>query len=127
MENCNVFSIFLGDAKTLVVKATQPHCACDQVTNGVPNYDPIDLTDVTNIAISLPNADGSYTVLTLADSQVSVVGSPLLGTFQAPISSAASALLMTGLFQSIDVTFTFSGSNIFTVNFPQVLSVMEMR
>lgn len=125
MEPCNSFSLFLGDAKTLIMKATQPHCTCDRVTNSCPDNDPIDLTAVTNISIALPNADGSFANLTLLATQVVVV-TATQGIFSAAISSAVSALLMTGLLQDINVTFTF-GSAINTVVFPQVLSVLEMR
>jgi hypothetical protein len=121
----NVFTIFLGDAKTLTMKAVVPHCTCDRVTNGLPDYDPIDLTSVTDIAITLLNSDGSSTVLKLSDSNVTVV-SATQGVFSAAISSLVSSALMTGVLQNIDVTFTFD-TVIYTKVFSQVLTVLEVR
>lgn len=115
-NNCcapNVFTIFTGDAKTLNMKAVHAETG-----------DPLDLTSCTNISIALPNADGTFTALTLAASQVSITSFPNLGKFSAPISSAVSALLLIAVLQNIDVTFTISGSP-FTVRYCQALTVLQ--
>lgn len=112
--NPNVFTIFLGDAKTIYLK----------VANGGCNSDPLDLTSCTEIVINLPNADGTFLQLKLSLAQVTITSPAVLGKFSAPITSVQSALFNTGEFQNIDVTFTISGQ-VFTVPFIQALSVFE--
>jgi hypothetical protein len=108
-----VFTIFLGDAKTmpfmLIVAQTRV---------------PRDLTACSNIVINLPNADGSITQLSLEDSEVAITSPPILGQFTTPISSEVSQLLNVGELQDIFVTFTISGSP-FTVRYVQALTVYQ--
>lgn len=109
-----VFSIFLGDAKTIFLKAMNTGC----------NGDPLDLTDCTEIDISLPNANGTSTHLLLSDSEVVISTPKILGKFSAAISSDVSDVLNVGEFQTFDVTFTI-GPEIFTVPYVNALSVFE--
>lgn len=113
--NCNQipFTIFLGDSKTLNLKAVYA------VTD-----DPLDLTECTEIVVSLTNADGGILQLKLSLDQVTIASPPVLGKFMAPISSIQSALLNPGELQNFDVTFTIS-SAVFTVRYPNALSVFE--
>lgn len=112
MNQCaQAFTIFTGDNKTLNSKAVYA------VTD-----DPLDLTSCTEIVVNLPNADGSFLQRKLSLSQVSIVGSPLLGKFATPISSIQSALLNPGELQNFDVTFTIA-SAVFTVRYYGALSV----
>lgn len=113
-QNVCPFSIFLGDSKTMYLQAL----------NG-STKNPLDLTSCTEISVPLPNADGSFTILTLSSGHVAITAPAVLGQFSVPISSINSALLNTGQFQNIDVTFTISGV-IFTVPFLQAFSVFEV-
>jgi hypothetical protein len=108
-----VFRIFLGDASTMFLRVV------DQF------YNPVDLTNCSQIVVNLLNADGSVTQLELSASQVSITSPPSIGNFSVPISSAVSALLNVGELQDVDVTFTISGQ-IFTVPFVQALSVLQV-
>ena len=115
--NCNstfpVFSIFLGDAKILSLAAI------------LANFGgPLDLTDCTEIVISLPNQDGTFLQLKLSLSEITITSPTVLGRFTAAISSDDSALLNVGELQSFNVTFTISGS-IFTVPYVNALSVLN--
>lgn len=109
----NVFSIFTGDAKTMQLKAVYGETG-----------DPLDLTSCTAIVVTLQNADGSSTALSIAGGQVSITSPANLGKFQCAISSAVSALLLVGEFQTFDVTFTIS-SNPQTVRYNQALTVLQ--
>jgi hypothetical protein len=109
------FTIFLGDAKTMYFQAI--NSACSNV--------PLDLTNCTEIIVALPNADGTLAFLMLSTGGVVVGPTPELGQFSVPISSVVSALLNTGTFQEVDVTFTISGE-VFTVPFVRALSVFEV-
>lgn len=109
-----VFTIFTGDAKRIYLKAVNIGC----------DTDPLDLTSCTAIDIALPNADGTFTYLTLADGDVTIASPAILGKFNALISSDDSALLNPGELQNIDVTFTILAKEM-TVRFYQALSVFE--
>jgi hypothetical protein len=109
-----VFSIFQGDAKTLSLKIMY-----------ADSYDPVDLTNCTQIVVNLLNEDGTVTALELTNNQISITSPPVLGKFQAPISSEVSALLNLGEFQNIYVTFTI-GSQVFTVPYLKQFSVFEV-
>lgn len=117
--NCNnappVFSIFLGDAKTLSLAAI------------LENYGgPLDLTSCTEIVINLPNADGSFLQLKLTGSQVVIATPTVLGRFSAAITALQSALFNVGELQSFNVTFTI-GAQVFTVPYINSLSVYEVQ
>lgn len=124
MSSCNnispVFSIFLGDAKTLTLVAV--------TSNGdaIPPYKPLDLTSCTEIVISLPNEDGSYLELKLSLSDVVIQSPAVLGTFSADIGAIDSALLNVGELQTFNVTFTI-GAEVFTVPYTNALSVYEVQ
>lgn len=111
-----VFTIFLGNAKTMYLKAVNSGC----------NGDPLDLTSCTEIDIALPYADGTIKHLLLSDDEVEITTPPVLGKFSAPIADDVSALLLVGELQSFDVTFTILGET-FTVRYPQALSVFNLR
>lgn len=111
----NIFSIFLGNAKTIYLKLIKDDCC----GNG-----PVDLTNCTEIVVALPNADGSFTNLKLSSSQVSIASPKVLGAFSAPISAVNSALLNVGEQQNLDVTFTI-GVEVFTVRYAQCFTVLE--
>lgn len=117
--NCNtqgpfpVFSIYLGDAKTLNLAAIYSNFG-----------GPLDLTACTEIVITLPNADGSFLLLKLSLDEVTISTPTVLGLFSAPISSMNSLLLNVGELQSFTVTFTISGQ-VFTVPYVNALSVFE--
>jgi hypothetical protein len=109
------FSIFLGDEKTLKLKAIS-----------LENMDPLDLTNCTEIDIALPLAViGGFEHLKLSTGDVVISSPPVLGTFYALITSVKSALLNVGELQNIDVTFTI-GSTVLTVRYANALSVFEV-
>lgn len=109
----SVFTIFLGDAKTMSLKAAYAETG-----------DPVDLTSCTAIVVSLPAQAGAPLQLTLASGAV-VISSPTnLGKFTAALTSVQSALLNVGELQNFDVTFTIGG-NPFTVRYYQALTVLE--
>lgn len=115
---CNqpaVFSIFKGDAKTMMLKA---------VYAGTGN--PLDLTSCTEIVVNLPLAIGGFLQKKLSLSQVSITSPAVLGQFTCPISAVDSATLNLGELQNVDVTFTI-GSTVMTVAFQQALSVFEVN
>lgn len=109
----NVFSIFLGDAKTMNLKAVY-----------ADTLGPLDLTSCSEINVQLPNATGTFTSLLYSLSEVVIVSPTVLGLFNVPITSVVSALLNPGELQSFFVTFTISG-NPFTVQYNQALTVLE--
>ena len=115
--NCSqefpVFSIFLGDSKTMSLAAFYA------------NYGgPLDLTACSEIVISLPNQDGTFLQLKLSLSAVTITSPTVLGRFTAAISSLNSALLNVGELQSFNVTFTINGQ-VFTVPYVNALSVLN--
>ncbi len=110
----NTFTIFTGDAKTMSLKAVLGSC-----TGG-----PLDRTSCTEIDISLPIADGTFTHLTLSDSKVFVTSPAILGKFTCPIDAATSALLNPGELQNFDVTFTIAAKPM-TVRYFGGLTVLE--
>lgn len=108
------FTIFLGDNKTMYLKAVNVGC----------NSDPLDLTDCTEIDIALPNADGTFTHRLLSDDEVVISSPALLGKFYTNIPTDISEDLNPGELQDVDVTFTIAGKE-FTVRFFQALSVFQ--
>jgi len=112
-----VFTIFLGDKKTMNLKVVDDDC------NG---GGPIDLTYCTEINVSLPNQDGTIKHLTRGGAEVSITAPAVLGKFSVPITSVVSALLNVGELQNVDVTLTISGEKT-TVRFERALSVFEFR
>lgn len=118
MENCNscdtpVFSIFQGNSKILNMKALY-----------ADTLDPLDLTLCTEITVSLPNADGTFTELKYSGDEVTILTPVVLGKFSVPITALVSADLNVGELQTIYVTFTVDGQ-IFTVAYTNTLSVFE--
>lgn len=111
--NSGPFEIFTGQDKTMSMRVVQ-------AANGLP----LDLTECTAISVALPNADGSFTNLTLADSEVTITDPTNLGSFTVNITNEVSALLNVGVLQNIDVSFTIS-SLVTIVRFFQALSVLE--
>lgn len=111
-----VFSISLGNIKTMYLKAILDNC----------NGDPLDLTSCTEIDVVLPNADGTLAHFLLSLSEVVVTAPAVIGKFSVPIGSVKSALLNLGEFQDFDVTFTIAGVK-FTVRYTRALSVFEIR
>jgi hypothetical protein len=107
------FSISQGDQKTIYFRIVDE--------NGVP----LDLTSCTQILVTLPSADGTFTQLELTMGQVSIQAPEVLGQFSALITSAVSPVLNTGTMQEIDVTLTIAGI-IQTVRFQNALSVFEV-
>jgi len=116
LTNSNVFTIFQGEDKTMNLKVYKGN-DCD-------GWNPLDLTDCTAISVSLPNADGTFSVLTLT-SGVSISSPTVLGSFSVAISHTVSALLNPGSAQNFDVTFTISGL-LTTVRYSQSLTVLEL-
>lgn len=110
----NAFSIFLGNAKTMFLKTLQGS-----------NFDPLDLTNCTEIDVRLPNADGTFTHFLLSLGDVAITDPSVLGKFSVPIDEDTSALLNVGQFQSFDVTFTISSEK-FTVAYNRGISVYEV-
>lgn len=108
-----VFSIFQGDSKTMNLAAVYDNFG-----------GPVDLTSCAQIVITLPNADGTFLILSLTESQVAIGDVPVLGLFSAGITSDQSQLLNPGELQNFTVTFTISGM-VFTVPYVQSLSVFE--
>ncbi len=110
------FPIFLGDNKTLTMKAAP----------SLINADPLDLTGATEIVVNLPKADGTTLQLKLSLSQVTVVDAKL-GKFLAAVSAINSALLLVGENQTFDVTFTLSTGVVLTLPFVGALSVYQVN
>lgn len=117
MQPNPVFTIFQGDTKTMNLKAINAQCG------GVG--DPLDLTACTEIAVYLPNADGTQSVRLLSLAQVTITSPAVLGKFSVLVPNTVSALLNVGELQTFDVTFTISGQ-VFTVPFVQALSVYNV-
>lgn len=109
------FTIYQGDAKTMLLKALQEF----------PAGDPLDLTSCTEIIVSLPKADGTILLRKLSLAEVVVTSPAVLGKFSVAISAINSALLNVGQLQTFDVTFTISGV-VFTVPYFNALSVFEV-
>lgn len=111
----NVFSIFLGDAKALPLKAIYAQ-----------GLIPLDLTACTEIDIALPNADGTLSHLTLTDDQVIINSPDVLGSFTAVAAAigSISSSLNVGELQNFTVIFTISGEQL-TVPYVQALSVFQ--
>jgi hypothetical protein len=114
----NVFSIFLGDIKTMYLRAV--NAVCEEPAG------PLDLTSCTEIDVALPNADGTIAHFLLSLDEVAIAVPKNLGKFSVPLSAIKSALLNPGEYQNFDVTFTISGSK-FTVRYGKALSVFEVR
>lgn len=108
-----VFVVFTGDHKTLSMRAFYADYG-----------GPLDLTGASEIALTLTNADGSFTVLLFSLGQISIDGPAILGLFSANISSIVSAALNIGELQNFDVTFTIGGKT-FTVRYYQSISVFQ--
>jgi len=116
LDSCgqpNVFEIYRGNAKVLKMKAVYAN-----------SLTPLDLTAVDEIDIAIPNADGTFTHYLYSDSQVTITGSPLLGSFQTSILSAESLLFNVGTLQTINVTFEIDGE-VFTVPYLKSLNVFD--
>lgn len=114
LESCGqpkVFEITKGNSKLLKMKA---------IYSG--SFDPLDLTDCTEIDIALPNQDGTFTHLLLSEDQVEIVGNPLLGKFQAQVTTEVSEVLNEGSLQDINVTFTINDEPD-TLKYPKSLTV----
>jgi hypothetical protein len=109
-----IFSMFLGDVIPLPLKAMYAQ-----------TYNPLDLTDCTEIVVSITNADGTQLQLTLTDNDVTIVGNPMLGQFVANWTSAESALFLVGPNQNIDVVFTI-GSETVTIRYMNCFSVYQV-
>lgn len=108
-----VFSIFTGDQKVMSLAAVYTNFG-----------GPLDLTTCTEIVIALPNADGTYVLLTLTGTDITIATPTVLGRFSATIQSAVSLLLNIGELQTFNVTFTINGV-VFTVPYIASLSVFE--
>lgn len=113
--NPSTFSIFLGDSKTMYMKALNYDCF---------GGDPLDLTNCSEIDVALPKADGTFSHRLLSTGQVVITQPPVLGNFSAIIPSVVSALLNVGQYQDFTVTFTIL-AEVFSVRFSQGLSVFE--
>lgn len=108
------FSIFLGDTKTMYLRAV----------NVMLGLLPLDLSDCSEIEVRLPLADGTTEVRKLSDSEVVIASPPVLGQFSCPIPDDVSDLLNVGELQTFPVTFTI-GESVFTVSFERALSVFQ--
>jgi hypothetical protein len=118
MNPCNCaasgpFEIFTGQDKTMSMRAAYSNTGL-----------PLDLTSCTEISVSLPNADGTFTTLLLTASQVAITSPANLGQITVPITHTVSALLNVGELQNVDVAFTIGGL-VTIVRFFQALSVLE--
>lgn len=111
----NTFTIFLGDYKTMYLKAVSVDCF---------SGDPLNLSNCTEIDVALPYADGTIKHLLLSDGDVVISQPAILGKFSADITVEVSALLNVGEFQNINVSFTILGQK-FTVVFSGSLSVLQ--
>lgn len=112
-----VFTIFLGDKKTIFLKLVQDECC---------GGGPVDLTHCTALDLALPKQDGTLLHLLLSDEEVVITSPAVLGKFSAPISEEDSALLNVGEYQNVLATFTIAGE-VSTVRFDRALSVFEVR
>jgi hypothetical protein len=111
----NIFSIFQGDAKPLNLKAVY-----------ASSFTPLDLTACSEIVVALPNADGTFTELSLSGSEVVINSPAVLGSFsvtQAAIGTVSDDLNV-GELQNFNVVFTIAGKQL-TVPYIQALSVFQ--
>lgn len=111
-----VFTIFLGDSKTMYLKVLNDTCC---------GGGPVDLSNCSEIDVVLLNQDGTFTNRLLSTGQVTITQPPVLGQFSVAISSIISTLLNVGELQPVDVTFTISDS-VFTVRFTNAISVFQI-
>lgn len=109
----NVFQYFVGDTKVMSLRGLY-----------LDNLEPLDLTDCTEIAVKLPNSDGSFTQLKLSLAQVSITSPAVLGGFQATLTASDYPLPNVGEFQSFLVTFTILSKPI-TIEYVNVLSIFQ--
>lgn len=112
-----VFTIFTGNIKTMNLKALY-----------AGTYDPLDLTDCSEIDVALPLAGGGFSHRLLSEDQVEIPTPASLGKFNVPLDAETSALLKVGELQSFDVTFTIGtgeDETKTTVKFINALSVFE--
>lgn len=109
----SIFTYYVGDSKTLTFKALFQN-----------NLSPLDLTDCEEIAVNLPNADGTSTQLLLSEDQVIVATPTNLGQASATITATLWPNPNVGELQSLDVTYTISGL-VTTVRFPAMLTVRQ--
>jgi hypothetical protein len=120
-EGCNcssclptTFEIFTGQDKTMTLQAKFQQ----------PPQLPLDLTECTAITVNLPNADGTFTELTLAGDQLSIISPANYGQISVPILAAVSAILNVGPRQNVDVDYTIGGL-ITTVRYVGALTVLQ--
>jgi hypothetical protein len=110
-----VFSIYLGDAKTMFLKTVLSACT---------GSDPLDLTSCAEIDVALPKADGTLKHYLLSEGAVVITAPAVLGKFSVAIDAAVSVLLNVGEFQDFTVTFTIAGVK-FSVGYSRALSVFQ--
>lgn len=118
-EECNgfgfpIFTVFLGDVKPLPLKAMYPG-----------TYNPLDLTECTNIVVNITNTDGSVLQLSLEENEVTITGNPELGQFIANFTAEQSADFLVGELQNIDVTFTIAGEPM-TIRYYNCFTVLQV-
>lgn len=84
--------------------------------------DAFDLTDVTELKVCFPNADGSFLEKTLADG-VEILGIPTNGKAKVTLTKAETALIMVGQKQDIQATLTIDAKD----RIVQFIGVMEVK
>lgn len=118
-QNCNgfgfpVFTVFQGDVKPLPLKAMYAR-----------TFNPLPLTDCTEIVVNLLNSDGTVLAIKLSENNVTISGDPKLGMFVANFTSDESTKFAVGELQNIDVSFTING-NVMTIRYYGCFTVFQV-
>lgn len=109
-----VFEMFQGDDTPLPLKAMYQN-----------TFNPLDLTDCTEIVVNITNTDGTVQQFKLTNNDVVISGDPKLGMFVVNWTTLISANFMVGPLQNIDVAFTIDGE-ITTIRYYNCLSVFQV-
>lgn len=109
------FTIFQGDSEIMSLAALY-----------LNSLTPYDLTECTEIVVSMPKSDGSILELFLSEDEVEIVEPAVLGRILVTIDEESSALLRVGEFQNVDVTYTIAGKEN-TVRFERALTVLQRQ
>jgi hypothetical protein len=115
LPTLKTFTIFQGDSEPMGMKAIYQN-----------SLDPYDLTDCTEVVVSLPKSDGGILELKLTEEQVEIVLPKVLGKIIATIDEESSALLRVGEYQNVDVTYTIAGKEN-TVRYERALTVLQRQ
>ena len=114
MSGCNLIEIVQGEDRVFVLKLTSNSC---------DSKEPYDLSNVTAIKGVFKGANGTNVEVTLAASEIAILGSPFAGKLQFTINDTKSALLKLGSGVSFEVELD-EGSNKRIVQVRNLLTVL---